>query len=174
MSITKKIKTGFDNLDKRFLILSLIYILLFICFKNRFDYKEYGRHWLFIFNGGNPWDHASNSYGPLHSVFSGLYVVHAKLPRLIFGILATYTSYQLWCLLRDKTKIKESLKKQLFYLIFLNPILWYFIIVNGCNDGFVASVFILGLIKYDNKKYTLAALLISLGILYKYIPIFIL
>lgn len=44
--------------------------------------------------------------------------------------------------------------------------------VNGCNDGLIGFLFLFGIVCYDQNRFILSAFLLSLAILYKYIPLF--
>lgn len=155
-------------------ILSFILILFVILTKNRFDYLEYGRQWLFFLEGGNPWGYDSNTYGPLHALMAYFYALDIKIPRLIFSLAALLSAFYLWGKVRANSRLNEKHTKWLKYLLLYNPIIWIFFVVNGCNDGLVGMLILLGLVKYDDKNFVLSALFLSLAVLYKYIPLFIL
>ena len=59
-------------------------------------------------------------------------------------------------------------------LLLYNPIIWIMFVINGCNDGLVGFLFLFGIVYYDKGRYIFSALLLSIAILYKYIPLFIL
>ena len=73
----------------------------------------------------------------------------------------------------EVTPLNENVKEKSFYLLLYNPIVWLMFVINGCNDGLVGFLFLFGVVLYDKEKYVLSALLLSLAILYKYIPLFI-
>jgi hypothetical protein len=60
------------------------------------------------------------------------------------------------------------------YLALYNPILLIMVVINGCNDGLVAAMFIFGIIAYQKQNFNSSALWISLSIAYKFIPLFVL
>ena len=153
-------------------ILVTLAILSIVLLRNRYDYREYERQWRFFLDGGIPWDYGSNSYGPFHPLLAYLHAVYDKLPRLIFSLAAIFVSIFLFKKVDANPILNTDRKKKLFFLLLYNPLIWIFFVINGCNDGLVAFFFIFGIFFYDENKFVLSALLISLAILYKYIPIF--
>ena len=161
------------NITSRHILLVVsLYIFLILIIKNRYDYAEYGRQWQFFLAGGNPWDYISNAYGPLHNSMAFVYDIHHKLPRLLFSSLSVIGSIFLIKKVNGSA-LNENVKEKSFYLLLYNPIVWLMFVINGCNDGLVGSLFLFGVVLYDKEKYVLSALLLSLAILYKYIPLFI-
>jgi len=70
--------------------------------------------------------------------------------------------------------LDQKSKNKSFYLLLFNPVVWIMIVINGCNDGLMGFLFLFGIVLYDKERYVYAALLLSLAILYKYIPLFVL
>ncbi len=158
-----------------FFISGLMSILMILVLDNTFDYVEYEKHWNDILSGRNPWySGSSNAYGPLHNLLSFLYYLSPKGPRILFVLSAFFTSFFLYNRINQLDLKENGVLKMFLLLIIVNPIIWIFFVVNGCNDGLVASMLIFGIYFYDKKCYLMAAFLISLSILYKYIPLFIL
>ncbi len=156
----------------QFLIILISFSLILIL-PNRLDYTEYEKQWIFILNGGNPWDFGSNAYGPLHVLMALLYMISPKLPHLIFSLCAFFSSFYLFQQIYKSSHFDAKEKKKLKLFLFYNPIIWIFVVIIGCNDGLVGSLFLFGVILYDRKKFIPSALLLSLAIFYKYFPLFI-
>ena len=173
-TIQKAITTFRKDKNKRHqLILVVLAVSLIAVSRNRFDHGEYIRQWKFFLDGGNPWDYSTNTYGPLHNLIALFYSLHLKLPRLIFSLCAIFSSFYLYNKIEKNQNINPSTRKRLMYLLYYNPLIWIFFVINGCNDGLVACLFLFGIVFYDKNKFVTSALLLSLAILYKYIPLFI-
>ena len=164
------LKTVFTNQ----LFLILVAIVIIALTKNTFDYEEYEKQWMHILEGGNPWEAWSNVYGPAHNLMAFVYAIHHKLPRLIFGLGSLLISLYLYRRIQDNPSIDSKNKTSLLLLAYFNPIIWIFLVVNGCNDGLIGLLFITSILYYGREKFLLAALLLSIATLYKYIPIYIL
>lgn len=166
-------KDLWGNITNRHILMVVsLYVLLILLIENRYDYAEYGRQWQFFLAGGNPWDYASNAYGPLHNSMAFIYDIHHKLPRLLFSLLSVAGSVFLIKKI-NRTVLDKDVKEKSFYLLLYNPIVWLMFVINGCNDGLIGFLFLFGVVLYDKEKYVLSALLLSLAILYKYIPLFV-
>ena len=169
-TLLSNLKKGFSS--RPFLVLVCIGIILFS--NNNFDYEEYEKQWTHILQGGNPWEAWSNVYGPAHNLMAYLYALHHKGPRLLFGLGCLLISFYLFARIEKNPEMESMTKNKLQLLAFFNPIIWIFIVVNGCNDGLIAVLFLGAILFYDKEKYLWAAFLIALATLYKYIPIFVL
>lgn len=157
-----------DKTKRHELVLFFISILLIVILKNRYDYTDYEVQWQAYLNDGNP----SGAYGPLHNSMAYLFSVNAKLPRLVFSSASILTSFYLYNLIHKNLSISAEEKKKFKFLLFYNPLIWIFFVVYGCNDGLVGALFLFGIIAYEKDRFILSSLLLSLAILYKYIPIF--
>ena len=141
------------------------------------DYAGYLQHWQMILDGEDPWKkmHAANAYGPIYNLFAYLYAIEHQLPKLFF--VASWLFIAIYSVV-NFSKVAESnrTEKFVFALFWLaNPFFLLSTISYGFNDSFVAFLVFVGLIStiyYNRSK--LAVFFISLAVLVKIYPIFLL
>jgi len=141
------------------------------------DYSAYLIHWELVLNGGDPWQkmHSANAYGPVYNLFAFFYSIDKQLPKLIFVgswlAIAVYSTDFFWRL------SKPSLSQKWFFLLFwfFNPFFILNTVFYGFNDNFAALLVFIALviIVFKNRNYS-GLILLSLGVLTKLYPLFLL
>ena len=141
------------------------------------DYALYFRHWDLVLSGGDPWQKmaAANAYGPIYNLFAWLYVLDYQLPKLVFVsswlVISVYAVNQFWNL----PKVSCFQKWLYFVFWFCNPFFILSTVFYAFNDTFVALLMFIGLLlilQYQKKE--LGIIVITLGILTKLYPLFLL
>jgi len=141
------------------------------------DYGLYFAHWELVLHGGDPWQKigGANAYGPVYNAFAWLYVIDTQLPKLVFTASWLFVSFYainaFW-----KLAHPTRLHKVLFILLWLfNPFFILSTIFYGFNDAFVALlVFLAMLMTVKFKRLGGGVFLLSLGVLTKIYPLFLL
>jgi len=141
------------------------------------DYALYFRHWDLVLSGGDPWKkmEAANAYGPFYNLFAWLYAIDYQLPKLIFVsswlAISIYAVNQFWSLSKS-----SGFQKWLYFIFwFFNPFFILSTVFYAFNDAFVALLMFLGLLlilQYQKKE--LGTIVITLGVLTKLYPLFLL
>ena len=160
-----------------FLILYAVVLLVVSFFiEPMHDYALYFAHWDLILGGGDPWAKidARNAYGPIYNIFALPYALHSQLPKLLFVscwlVLSLYTVREFSALPRVKTSVKSLFA--VFWL--LNP---FFIVCTafyGFNDSLVALLCFIGILVAAQGKSKSALVWMTMGILTKLYPLFLL
>lgn len=141
------------------------------------DYARYFKHWDLVLAGGDPWQKmvAANAYGPIHNLFAWLYALDKQIPKLVFVaswlFIAIYSVNRFWKL------AKPTPTQKLFYLLFwfCNPFFILSTVVYGFNDNLVALFVFIGLLLIVQfKRNEWGVVVITLGILTKLYPVFLL
>lgn len=140
------------------------------------DYGLYFRHWDLVLNGGDPWQKmgAANAYGPIYNLFAWLYAIDKQLPKMVFVaswlFISIYTFFQF-----SKLNVTFFQKTLFFVFWFLNPFFIVATVFYGFNDSFVALLVFMGvLVALRFKGHAAGTVLITLGVLTKMYPLFLL
>lgn len=155
------------------------FVMLFLAYNIQpmHDYGLYFAHWDLVLNGGDPWQkmEAANAYGPIYNAFAWLYAIDRQLPKLVFTaswlFISFYVVNAFWNLPKP-----TQLHKVLFLLLWLfNPFFILSTIFYGFNDAFVAFLVFLALLMIVKfKRLGSGVALLSLGVLTKIYPLFLL
>lgn len=131
------------------------------------DYLFYQNDWDKISNG----EFITTTYGPIYYLLAFLYKIHPKLPHLL-----SLTSWALSsCYILNLFLYKNFRQKLIliWILLFINPLFIFYISYYGSIDGFLISFLLFGIVFYDKRQHLKSSIMLSLGILLKLIPLFI-
>ncbi len=161
------------------IVISIIAVFIVFISPGMGDYRAYQDQWQFFLDGGNPWNFGIansrdfNAYGPLHNIMAYFYAVNPKFPKFIQVLSALLATFYL-LRLAGNSNLENIDKLKLEIFLILNPLLWIFFIYLGFHDALIGSLFLFGIVAYDNKRFITSSLLLGAVTLYKFIPIFIL
>lgn len=161
--------------DALFATYSLAMLLLAFFIPPTHDYALYFKHWDLVLSGGDPWMKmsAANAYGPVHNLFAAPYLLHTQLPKLIFVSCWLFVSiHTVRTFLNTTTNSKNKLLYSVFWIA--NP---FFIVGStayGFNDNLVALLIFVGILQAEKNKTITALVILSIGVLTKIYPVFLL
>jgi len=152
------------------LCIAIIPITIVIGFPVVHDYVFYIEDWNHILYGTerslSKFD-IPIAYGPLYYAMAFLHQIHYKLPHIFIIISWLLSSF----LLLKKLKHQNQLYYIFSILMFLNPLIWFYVIYYG-NIDIIACLFILyAFNSYDQNKYLVSGISLSLAVLLKFFPI---
>lgn len=140
------------------------------------DYGLYFRHWELVLSGGDPWQKmgAANAYGPIYNLFAWVYAIDKQWPKMVFVVSWLFIS--IYTFIKFSALNVNFFQKMVFFAFwFFNPFFIVATVFYGFNDSFVALLVFLGLlIALRFKNHIAGPILITLGVLTKMYPLFLL
>ncbi len=140
------------------------------------DYRLYFNHWDLLLAGDDPWKKipAANAYGPIYNLFAFPYALNIQFPKLLFvGAWLALVVYSVrdFILNTDASKTAKSL-----YTVFwlFNPFFIVCTVFYGFNDNLVALIVFVGLLVAFKGQEAKSTFILTLGILTKLYPLFLL
>ena len=144
----------------------------------RHDYIAYTQQWLAILEGDDPWnlgkDIPRNAYGPLYNALALFYAIHPLAPKVLFCMAWIGTSAWLIKVLGKSHGKQPLIMLAVLLFLFINPFFFVTIAEHGIFD-ILPAICLLGALVYKNRQQLfLSGIILGLGILLKYYPIFLL
>jgi hypothetical protein len=140
----------------------------------RTDYRHYIDHWQWIVSGHDPWSFpppSVNAYGPLYVLLALPAAIHPLLPKMLFVACWIMLGF----LLESQWRSTQGLVPDRLWLWFwwASPYFLTEVVYNGHFDV-VAAAFAAVAIDWRDRRPFRAGLMLSGGILLKFIPILVL
>ena len=138
------------------------------------DYQHYKNQWQDTLNG-RPYLNEKNkfngnAYGPIHLIFSLLFLINESLPKLIYIFIYFLLVYFFIKIAEEEKYSTNKIVILMYMLLFSLPLARTTVIEGALELVFVFFV-VLGLHFYYKKKYFSCGLFMSLGFLLKFINI---
>jgi hypothetical protein len=145
----------------------------------RLDYRfTYLPQWHNILAGHNPWQTGEgvrpNAFGPTHLLFSPFVAIHDIIPKLLFGTCFLGSVYILIKPLIERKPIDSVPLIAALVVLLLSPYLWAISLLYSHNDIVVGFLCVLGLHLHSKHRLGWAGFCVSVAVLYKFYPVFIL